>query len=431
MSSSFLISQNIPPSRLKSLHQKLQIDLSTDEMDPSIIPEEITHTQLFSAEDILDSLHYVIWDTASNQWLLNTRTFYTTNENNEILSELSLEWDGAEWHNQTLYQYTYDTNNHMVTVQFQIWDGVNWGNDTQTVYTFDENDNQTSIVESTWDGTSWVNSLKQEYTYDNNQNLISRTLSRWIGAEWQGVFQHVFSYDANNKKILQVTSVWNSGWVLSQQVITSYDANNDPEIDLNQKWVVDHWEDYYRNIYDHDANHNRTFILRQTISDTGAVWVDKERFYYTFDSFNDILSQLYQTFENDEWINVYQFVLTYDEHLNRITELFQMWDSGWVNQDNYYYYYTLSTGSKNLDRDLSGITFFPNPATNSLNIVSLDALSQDVTVEIFSDSGVKVITTKINSMQNKSVDISKLIPGVYRVLINTERGMSIQSFVKM
>lgn len=284
-------------------------------------------------------------------------------------------------------------------------------------------------MDQNWDGTTWINNLQQVFTYDNDHYILTRTSQHWTGTEWQNVFLRTYSYDGNHKLILQVIQNWNSGWVNNQQVISSYAINNDLEMELNQRWIVDHWEDNYRNVYTYDANHNRVLILRQN-SSGGNMWVDFERFIYAYDQNNLILSQLYQEYINDEWINVYQFLLSNDSNQNRVTEVFQIWADEWINQDSFHYYYTLVSGIKDFADGASDLFIYPNPAGSTININPGNDFSGEIILEIYSCTGIKLVEKRVNPLQDKTIDVSKLLPGFYHVLIQSQRRKTVRSFVK-
>ncbi|MBL0013308.1 MAG: T9SS type A sorting domain-containing protein [Flavobacterium sp.] len=66
----------------------------------------------------------------------------------------------------------------------------------------------------------------------------------------------------------------------------------------------------------------------------------------------------------------------------------------------------------------------PNPATNSIAISNIT--SENYTVEIFSVIGNSVLRV---ANQN-SIDISKLAPGVYMVLVRQGNQTQIQKLIK-
>jgi len=399
-------------------------------LSQTFIPSELQSKHRFlSEDDALDSLHYWAWDTIMFEWQLVMRTFYTTDANNNILTQLSFGWDGTQWINQDLNTYTFDKNNNLVNDLYQTWNGTNWENIIQTIYTFDANDDEISEVRQNWDGTGWVNSLGQFYTYDKNHNLLSNVQSHWLGTEWQGVFQRIYTYDENNRRILQLVQNWISGWVNNQQIISTYDANDDLDMDFNQRWVVDHWEDNYRNLYDFNANHYRTLILRQNPAGD-SIWIDDYQYIYAYDLDNNLISLLSQTYANNVWTNGDRFSGTYDSRQNRITEVYQLWETEWINYDSIHFYYTIATGIKYLIYDESGISLYPNPASTSLNINLTEEILEDIIVDIYSSTGIKLIESRLSPWQNKDVNISNLLPGFYHVVIQHGERITTRNFVK-
>ncbi|HZV70995.1 MAG TPA: T9SS type A sorting domain-containing protein [Saprospiraceae bacterium] len=424
-----LFSQTFHPSEINFYKDGNHNSAEEITASHGVLQKNLNQFQFRSEEDVLDSLHTWSWDTLSVQWQLTRRTFYTSNESNHIISELNLVQDGAQWINEGLYTYSYDGNNNYLGYQYQVWNGIDWENSEQMLYTYDDHNNQTSIVAQVWDGANWINQLARFYTYDINDNQIDIVYVRWTGTEWENVFHHIFTYDVDNRLVHRLIQNWTTGWVDNQQLFYTYDANYDLVKDSLQRWVVDHWEDYYRNFYTYDVHHDRTLYLRQA-NIGGGIWVDEQRFFYTYDQNGDILNQLYQTFTNGEWLNVYQFLVTYDSQRHLSSEVFQLWDSTWVNQDSFQYYYTLATGTKDFGPDPFGIFVYPNPATSYLEIELADLASDEISVEIFSGNGVLQLKSLINPNEKKRLDISRLSPGEYHVMIRTTKGVIVKNFVK-
>ncbi|MFA6199370.1 MAG: T9SS type A sorting domain-containing protein [Bacteroidales bacterium] len=63
-------------------------------------------------------------------------------------------------------------------------------------------------------------------------------------------------------------------------------------------------------------------------------------------------------------------------------------------------------------------TIYPNPASNSLNVISQDKINS---IEIYNPLGQKVYQTKVNN-KTKNIDISLFPKGIYIIGVNTDKG---------
>lgn len=110
------------------------------------------------------------------------------------------------------------------------------------------------------------------------------------------------------------------------------------------------------------------------------------------------------------------------------------------------FYYTGSAGSggqaplqkvsgiKDVNKNASSLSVFPNPANSNLN-VRIDAEeSATADVEVYSMTGEKVLSQNISltsGTNNTSVDVQNLATGSYIVTVKTAAGVSTQRFSKI
>lgn len=130
LSTSVAFSQNINTSDLNSVHRLSREGPGEDDFFSGQIHEDLTHSPLLSDDDRIDSLYYWTWDTILLQWQVLTRNYYTSDENNNVLTQLTMAWDGAQWLNQIFNTYTFDQYNNLVNDIEQIWNGTSWYNNT-------------------------------------------------------------------------------------------------------------------------------------------------------------------------------------------------------------------------------------------------------------------------------------------------------------
>jgi hypothetical protein len=364
--------------------------------------------------------------TASLDWALSDRTLYTTDDNQNVTSETSIVLNsGQEWINESRTLYTFDENNNLNSDVDQEWDGTAWDNVRQTVYTYDNGD-QTGILFQNWDGAAWVNSLQQLFTYDNNHNPLTRISQHWSGTDWSNITQQINTYDGENKLTLRLFQNWTVGWTDVSRSVYTYDANDDLDTLLYQRWLFNGWTDDYRNLYDFDDRHNRILILEQLAVGVN-VWEDRDRYDYTYDQYDDITHLLYTSFDNNAWINIYQYNVINDDDQNRATEVFQTWENEWVNQDSTQYYYTGITAIPDFF-DHHKMTILPNPTSDFLFVEYAEPI--DGTVAIYTVTGTKLLEFKSNQERTFLLNVSAYHPGVYFVALKVGHQVLTKGFEK-
>jgi N-acetylneuraminic acid mutarotase len=86
---------------------------------------------------------------------------------------------------------------------------------------------------------------------------------------------------------------------------------------------------------------------------------------------------------------------------------------------------TAITSIKTYETENYGYSIFPNPSDLELNIVPLDSKIKIGRVEIFSIRGQKVLETK----NYPKIDISNITPGIYLIVITTEKHMHTEQII--
>lgn len=386
--------------------------------------EHSSHSPL----DRVDSSYQWRGDMDTNEWQLSGRTYYTSDAVGNITNEEIWNWDGIQWNTFSREAYTYDITGKLTNELSQIWNGTNWQNDKQTIYTFDSNEDLIHRVNQVWDGSEWINFFQYTYTYDSTHNILSFHTQLWLGSDWAPGTMHVYTYDENYKEILHLVQNWNGGWVNNIQLVSTYDGEGNLAINTRQQWVNDHWENVQRNLYAYDANLNRTLIQIQIHLD--SVWLDNSRFIYTYDAFNNIINLTSHQFANDVWNLADQFVLTYDANQNRVSEIYQLWENGWLNQDSIHNYYTSATSIMGLI-PFELISINPNPADNMIQL-NMDIIEEgELILEIYSMAGVKVLASTVNSYDLIGINISNLANGMYNVVVGNGYKMYRGKFIKL
>ena len=127
---------------------------------------------IMSSLNLPDSAYNWQWDTLSNNWIVQSKTLYWYDGNNNLLNGLRQNRDSIIWLNYSQWNSTYDVNNNQTNSLYQLWNGSNWENYEQRFSTYDTSNNRTSDLRQLWDTSVWVNDYQYLYTYDVNNNQI-------------------------------------------------------------------------------------------------------------------------------------------------------------------------------------------------------------------------------------------------------------------
>jgi hypothetical protein len=179
----------------------------------------------------------------------------------------------------------------------------------------------------------------------------------------------------------------------------------------------------------------------------------------TYDD-NNLISEFYQQWFNDAWVNASNITFTYDTHNNRTSESAKRWFSNaWVNSeediltydvnnflksfvfnywntagtfltsgDSCYYYFHTVLGINNLLSQDRSIVIYPNPAKNKCEVQC--AKCKIKSIEIFNLAGEKVYDTGFSSGTDDSIEVSFDLPaGIYFVKVMDEKNMIVKKMI--
>jgi len=378
----------------------------------------------------LDSSYSWQWDADVKQWKLNGKIIFALDGNGNIVSHVSLNWNGVLWENQTRYFFEYDLQNNVIHSMWQNWNSTSWINLYRTDYSYDVNNYIKNEITEKWNGIGWENSSKTDFVYENNQYLKTRVTSSWSNGTWISITRQINSYDANYDNISSLNQHWDSDWKNQDQYQFTYDSNHDVMTELSMRWVNETWVDFYRSEWIWNSNRKPLLIQRERFD--GTEWNLTTNDIYTY-NLPEKYTHLSQWFTNNQWVNDNQELFEYNSNQNLLSEVIQDWDEDqWLNEDSIHVYYSNSTAIKELTVKFPGIEIYPNPAisTISINLESLDNTDHPV-FQIFSNSGMKLTGSGTLTQQIKTIDVSWLPAGSYVVLINSRKGPIARNFIKL
>ena len=131
-----------------------------------VIEEQFLETTYVVDEWILQQ-----WNTGTNMWD-NFAKYDPIYSNQDLLiDDRTLIWNGTSWENSTRYVYTYTGTNLEATRTFQIWGGVDWINDSRRSITYDVSNRPIEYLYENWTGASWENNYRYLETYNTQGNL--------------------------------------------------------------------------------------------------------------------------------------------------------------------------------------------------------------------------------------------------------------------
>ena len=386
---------------------------------------------------IIDSIYGWEFDTLIGLWYLypyRRMVDIGYDANNNLVSYVSENFNGAVWVKSNKYTDTYDINNNKITSLTQSWGGTAWVNDYQDVYTYDAFNNMTQDLSQNWNGTAWVNNYQYIYTYDASYNEIEALSQSWNGTAWINTSLYTYTYNTQNYIISEEDMTWTgSVWFNSSRSDYYYDVNNNVTSILYADWNGISYSKTGVITYTYDAGNYRTTELYQNWD--GTTWILISQTTYLYDSHYNLTSLMIQKWGNSSWVNYLKESFTYDANDFTKTLAFKRWNptAEYINGgDSLYYYFHTVMGISDVNTPIQNITVYPNPATDDLTIESpclAGSQAQKSKIEILSINGQK-IKEIITDEEKTVVDLRSFSGGVYIIRIITDKEIVTKKIIK-
>tara|TARA_B100000809_G_scaffold266716_1_gene330954 strand:+ start:11384 stop:13402 length:2019 start_codon:yes stop_codon:yes gene_type:complete len=194
-------------------------------------------------------------------WIEHSRLFYTYDGNNNLIETNNSYWNSNEsqWVVNSKDTYTYNVNNQVLIETYESLGEDNYG--YRTSYDYDASGNVIQQIEQNLEGLTWVNSSKVDINYSDGV-LTSGDQKEWDGANWvvgedSGFF--TFIYTGTTVSYLMIEEDWDgTNWNSMSRNLFTHDANDNMLSQVFQVWSNDIWIDEgFKQEYAYDANNNR------------------------------------------------------------------------------------------------------------------------------------------------------------------------------
>jgi hypothetical protein len=408
-----------------------------------------------------DSSDYTSWSQSNATWQSSPqiKTFdYVYNTSNDIIAYTKKSWVGNTWLTNSKFMFTYNPNHVLTSTSNIIWNGAKWVNYYRYTYTYDANDRLTGYLFETGNDSIWENSDQEIYTYVGSQNTYFLRQT-WNGASWDNVKNESNTYDSNNNMITKVSQTWGAGaWINNMKDSAGYNLNNEKISSLSRKWKSNAWNNFKRTAFTYSLN--QSVSVMQAWDTTMVAWENDLRTVSDFDPNNNLVNEVFQTWESGAWKNIVQNHFTWGGTAGDVitNSVYQVWNDtiwtttgtydqvyntngflqteihkGWNNagtmitsgDSTYHYSHTIVTGINDVSQT-KNVTIYPNPAISELNIATV---ADYKSVKIINSLGE---TIRIESDRPELISVSDLTNGVYFIQLIDKKGKALktQKFIK-
>jgi len=166
--------------------------------------------------------------------------------------------------------------------------GAIWNRNDSTHYTYFHNYSVLETKTLLWDMFFWSSNSREIYTYDENYNVLTDEYQFWDGADWTGYIKNVFTYNSENLVVSNTTLNYDNSsmlWVPGGRTINEYNSKNEQIVCLIQGASSGSWTNIGRFIYFYDDSSNLISRIYQNW-DNSNTWKNSSKYNFTYNSLN-------------------------------------------------------------------------------------------------------------------------------------------------
>lgn len=340
----------------------------------------------------------------------------------------------GEWGNFYRMNFLYDSNNFLQRQQIQTWDAANntYENASQIILAYQNGLKMQQVIQS-WTGSEWDNAQKIIYTY-TPANLVASMIDQdWddISQQWVNQTKSSYTYTAG-LQTEQLDQVWNTvtlGWDNTTRIIKTYNTNGDMLLKRTEDWNSAVWKYTNRYTWLYNANFQMLSELYEVWDNPTSMWVGNTRHNYTYDGNDNLELHVAQLYNGGmfSWENWSQDEYEYDISNNNTLYTNSDWDGGsslWVGDEQYEYFYSAFDATSLTDITKPTPFAYPNP-TNGL--ITIQPENKDFETIIISDATGRIVFESPMNLVGNSIDLRTYGYGQYLITLMKSSGESISS----
>ena len=227
----------------------------------------------------------------------DSKTIYSYNENGFLLTQEKFEDENEERYPLSVKDYEYDLNNKISKEIISIYQQPDWMLFSIVENTYDQSGNLTERLIGTRSGDSWSYYRKIEYKHDESGNVTTETTRSFDNGNWKNKTLIYYEYDLSNNLLSETEQTWQ-----------------------------DKWMNRTKNIYDYDPAQRLIFELVEIWQENR--WINSSIKTYNYNQLNLVTSSYYGSWseEDEDWMNVWQWLYEYDLNGNNVEVLNQTWN---------------------------------------------------------------------------------------------------------
>jgi hypothetical protein len=388
--------------------------------------------------------------------LILLTTLFTQGQN-KLLSSIYEDYENNTWSKSRGNNYLYDNNNNLISDSSLEYDADSntWTVTDKKIYSYNSSNKMTEKIEQSSANSltnTLENSVKETNTYVAGRPTETVNYE-WVKKKWAITSKYTYTYNANNILVEVFIYTWNgSSYNLENKLTQTYNANNKLVSQVSEILDGETWLNYYRNLYTYDLNNKllnnkgaeynedakiweqdqlTEYVVNTTgnrISETTIEGDSRSKIVYAY-STTELMSAFTHPFKDKTGIEYIDKDFPYISKVNGITEYTynnQTKNFEQFARTTYNYNSAITLGANALEKQVEMINVYPNPTADFLTVKSESNTAIDNAV-ITDTTGKVLLTQNINT--NK-IDVQSLSKGLYLLQLSTGDKKETKKFIK-
>ncbi|MBA3900475.1 MAG: T9SS type A sorting domain-containing protein [Bacteroidetes bacterium] len=373
----------------------------------------------------------------------NTKIINTYTQSDEInLTEIML-WNAIklQWEPYLKYEYLIGSKGEDEGIISYAWNipSGSWAIDFgfKSEHTYNGSGKIEFITYSSYEG-AWELKSKEERLYNGNGFWASSIYYSFDNNNWELNWMEEYTLNTSGEWTEILGKEWNNStmaWADEYKIIGLNWHNFEKLIFADytlQYYTTPGWENFFRVTATYNSNNN--LLSELFLSWNGLNWEPLEQELNTYDSFYNLTEQLYQEFNGTNWETLWgeQISYIYDaDGKIEFIEHFTLYNNNWEKYWKEVYLYTLPEPViiQKLTYGNTGFSLAPNPAKENIKVRFNSDTAGIITV--YNISGKVVIKENIPSSASQVViDLTHLEAGIYFIQFNNGASANTKKFIK-
>lgn len=381
------------------------------------------------------------WDSGASDWELNNVTAATRNAQDQLVTEVILNPGPTSLDSSLRYLYTYAVVGEPWTERLdQTWNGAGWDDNMRQIHAYDSQGNKTIDLELIWTGGAWdtLTGTRFNFTY-NTSNLITEVIEEnWDSQSnlFEPVLRERYTYSLLNEPDSVWTDVFNLGSFVPSGRLLDITWNDfsagEPAGYFRQTFNNGFWANIDRFNWTYGANGSYEQINLEWIN---SAWTIVGKYDVVYDAQERLTSFERFDFANNAYVfstgSQYEIMYASDLQPTEIIRLTAASDSIYTNIEKDEF--TAIVGRPSPFQQYAGLSIFPNPFQDQLNIQIVDLPSENLHLKIYDQMGRLAFRSKWRTGSGNdthSLELPELSPGLYLYILQGETGVNSGSLIK-